>query len=491
MLDKYTEFGGHRIGKKANCKKYINFFLRIVFYNNIKYNSDYKKRCDMKGKKKKIIAAIIVIAAGAVGVKVYSGAAGNSDKEIKVQVMATPAAKEDIEELLSLKAPLEGTESIDVVSKLHYEITAVHVSEGDRVTAGQVIAELDPKTLQEEIEILQDNLELLRIQYSESKNRIAEDYKNAEIKLQETLDNSQRDYEAALENLENVQVEFDRTKSLYEGGAETKANFEQVEAKLSQAQRAVDAFNVEDGKVVATQAQLDDLKNSGINNSASSTAKSIEIAEKELARKRQDLEDCKIKSSIDGTVTRVNAKVGRFADEVGNVDNLPMFVVENIDVLKMNVRVSEYNIGKIALGQPATISADMLGEETVNGTVSRISPTGEEQSGTNERFIPIQIDVEGKDSGLIAGINATAKVQVAKSENTIVVPIEAVYDNNDGTYSVMKIKEDSTIEIIPVELGVESPLKIEVISEALQENDKVVLNPTPELTDGMSVIVNE
>ncbi len=440
-------------------------------------------------KKKKIVIAVALLAVAAVGIKAFAGM--NSNKETGVQVLAGTAQKKDIEELLTLKAPLEGTESIDVVSRLHYEITSIYVKEGDRVKAGQVIAELDPKDLEEEIEKLRDNLELLRIQYNETNAKISDDYNNAEIKLNKTLEDSQREYEGALETLEEAQKEYDRIKSLYEGGGETKANFEAAETKLSQAQRAVDAFTVENGKVVATQAQLDDLKNSGVNTTAASTAKSIEIAEKELERKMQDLEDCKIKSSIDGTVTRVNAKVGRFADEVGNTDNVPMFTIENIDVLKMDVDVSEYDIGKVAVGQNVTIGADILGDKTVKGSVSRISPTGEEKSGTSERFIPIQIDVDGNESGLIAGINATAKVQVAKSEGAIVVPIEAIFDNNDGTYAVIKIKEDNTLEKVPVELGVESVLDIEIISDKVQENDRIVLSPTPDLTDGMSVIVSE
>ena len=44
---------------------------------------------------------------------------------------------------------------------------------------------------------------------------------------------------------------------------------------------------------------------------------------------------------------------------------------------------------------------------------------------------------------------------------------------------------------MPVELGVESVLDIEIISDKVQENDRIVLSPTPDLTDGMSVIVSE
>ena len=137
-------------------------------------------------KKKKIVIAVALLAVAAVGIKAFAGM--NSNKETGVQVLAGTAQKKDIEELLTLKAPLEGTESIDVVSRLHYEITSIYVKEGDRVKAGQVIAELDPKDLEEEIEKLRDNLELLRIQYNETNAKISDDYNNAEKKPNKTLE---------------------------------------------------------------------------------------------------------------------------------------------------------------------------------------------------------------------------------------------------------------------------------------------------------------
>ena len=440
----------------------------------------------MKGKKRFIIGAVAVVI-------VLSAAAKatilKKDSASPNTVSAGTVERKDIFETLSLKAPLEGTESIEIVSKLHNEILTINVKEGDRVKKGQVIATLDTTNLEDEIASLQDQLELIQIQQSENNTSISADIALAQAKLDENMETKQREYEAALEALENSKKTYNSTKTLYEAGAETKKALDDAENEYNNSLRAVEAFNVENGKVVPTEVEKEEIETMRNKQNSASTAKNIEIAKRNIELKKKDLEDCQIKSTIDGTVTRVNAKVGRFADEVG--DNVPMFVIENIDNLKMNVKVSEYSIGKLKIGQTAQIKADILNGKTVEGTVSRISPTGEEKSGTTERFIPIQIDIAGSDTGLIAGINATADIYVNEAKNTLVVPVEALYDNNDGTYAVYKIKDDSTIEKVPVELGVESVLEIEVKSDLLKEGDRLVLSPDGSLTDGMSVIVNE
>lgn len=57
-------------------------------------------------------------------------------------------------------------------------------------------------------------------------------------------------------------------------------------------------------------------------------------------------------------------------------NDAPLFVIENLDNLELEIKVSEYTIGKVAVGQEAEISADILNGETVHGEVISISPTG-------------------------------------------------------------------------------------------------------------------
>ena len=84
-------------------------------------------------------------------------------------------------------------------------------------------------------------------------------------------------------------------------------------------------------------------------------------------------------SPIDGTVVRVNSRVGRFADMVD--DDKPLFAIDNLDNLEMKISVSEYSIGKVKLGQEAEITADILNGQTERGVITAISPTGEEKGG--------------------------------------------------------------------------------------------------------------
>ena len=74
----------------------------------------------------------------------------------------------------------------------------------------------------------------------------------------------------------------------------------------------------------------------------------IEKARFDYEKKLEELDDAKIKSPIAGTVVRVNTKVGRFADKMENEE--PLFVIENRDVLELEIKVSEYSIGKGSRG---------------------------------------------------------------------------------------------------------------------------------------------
>lgn len=123
----------------------------------------------------------------------------------------------------------------------------------------------------------------------------------------------------------------------------------------------------------------------------------MENAAYELEKKQEELEKTEIKSEIDGTVVRVNSKVGQFADKVE--DDKPIFSIENLDQLELEVKISEFSIGKVKEGQKALIGADILNGKKEEGEVIKISPTGEEKGGgSTERVIPTIIRVNTPDT---------------------------------------------------------------------------------------------
>ncbi len=435
---------------------------------------------------KKGIAIIIIIA-------LIAGAVVYKKKQTPVvdpgvMVTTAPVERGEIKESISLRAPLEGTESAEIVSRLHYEVLQLNVKEGDRVKRGQVLAVLDSDTLKQEIKRAEDQLALAKVENSEASSRSAQNVELAKAQLEDKLKDQQTAYEKAVLDRDEIKRKYDNIKTLVDAGIETEESLKEIQNTYDTAQQAVDSYTVENGKVIATTADLKAIENSA-DNSAGSRAKSIAMLQTELNNKRKDLEECEITSPIDGTITRVNIKIGRFADDTD--DDKPMFVVENIDQLEMDILISEYDIGRIEIGQPVTITADILKGEAVEGVVDRISPTGEEKSGSTERVIPTTVRITGDAKGLIAGINAKAEILIAQSQDTLIVPLECLQENEDGTTSVLKVNEQNQIEIIEVTTGVESDINVEVFSDLLNEGDNLVISPTPDLTEGTLITTPE
>lgn len=402
-------------------------------------------------KKKKILIGVVIAVAVIGGAKIALG--GKNTHPAGASVMTAAVTKGDLNQTLKQKAVLEGTESIEVVSKLHYEIKELLVKEGDKVTKGQLLAVLDSSTIQKEISLTQGDLKLL-------------DYQQ-----QETLDSRQKEYDNALAVKNDAQKAYDKAAALYEAGAGTKQEMDDAKTALNKAQRDLDAIPAENGKAVLTDSEKQTRSNTS----------------QKASVQAQTLDDCQIRSSIDGTVTRVNTKVGRFADETE--DNKPMFVIEDIDNLQMKVLVSENDIGKVEVGQKVVIKADILEGQNVDGVVERISPTGEQKSSTSsERVIPVYIRVEGQNEKLIAGITAEATIQIASAKDALIVPIEAIGQQADGTTAVYTITENGTVHIVPVTVGLETDLEAEIKDCEIPEGTKVILNPGLDLTEGMTVM---
>lgn len=373
--------------------------------------------------------------------------------EVFVNVVSIEA--KDIEQIISVKAPLEGIEKADVVSPLNYEIIDIKVNEGDIVKKDQILAILDSEELEQEIGSEENQIEL------------------SQLELNDKLKNLQIEYEKAKQNVLDLEESYLQNKELYENEIITKESFDKIEKGLNEARKNLESFNTTDGKVVLSPAEL----------------KRIEIQKQELEKKKEDLEKVFIKSPIDGTVTRVNVNLGRYAKDT---ENKAMFEIENLNKLQMRVSVSEYDIGKIRIGQDVEIFSDVMGSEKAKGTVSGISPTAEQKdNNAMERVIPVIIDIIEMPESLMAGVISTAKIKVDKAENVFAVPSGAIMTDENNQNIVFQLQDDNSIKSIIVETGLETDLETVIKGSELSENMKMIINPDMSLTDGMIVNPNE
>lgn len=398
---------------------------------------------------------VILLVAAAAGIVVFN-IANNSKTEDVFAANVAPLEKKTIEQIISVKAPLEGIEKADVVSALNYEIIDVKVKEGDIVKKDQVLAVLDGEELEKQIMAEENQIELTYLQQ------------------QEKLKSLQLEYDKAVLELINTEDSYTSNKELFENDIITEENFKKIEISLAEARKNVEGYSAVNGKVALSSAE----------------EKQLEIQRQELEQKKEELEKIYIKSPIDGTVTRVNVNIGRYAKDTE--DEKAMFVVENLDNLQMKVSVSEFDIGKIKTGQNVEIYSDILGNEFAEGTVARISPTAEQKDSNDmERVIPVLIDVVKKPDSLIAGVIASAKINVDKSENVFAVPAGAILQDENEKYKIFVLNGDNTIKSVAVEIGLETDLETEISGEGLEEGMNVIVNPDYTLIDGMAAILND
>ncbi|MFR2772426.1 MAG: efflux RND transporter periplasmic adaptor subunit [Clostridium sp.] len=400
-------------------------------------------------KKKRIEAVLAVAAAVCLAVRCTAGGSTLS------QVPSMALAKGDVVSSLSLTGPVSGTDSADVVSNLHSEVLEIRVKEGDTVEKGQVLAVIDRTDAQKEVDVAQNAYDLAVSEYNES------------------LRDTKIGYEKAKQDYSTASLNYERNKTLLEAGAISSAEFEAVGNALSDARRAVEGYRMENGQAVPDESY--ELK--------------VKAAQFELDQKKRDLEDTEVKSPISGTVVRVNSKVGQFADKPE--DEKPMFIIENLAQLEMELQISEYSVGDVSVGLPVDITADILNGKTVTGTITSISPTGEEKTGSasTERVVPATVSIDKADSGLIAGITARASIVTERAEDVFKVPSSAVRTGEDGSRQIAVLKEGTGIvHFVSVDTGVESDLETEIIpiGEELTEGMTLLLTPDG-LTEGMEV----
>lgn len=421
-------------------------------------NSSKPVKTKKKGKKKFILIGLgIVVLLFLIASFVFQ------KKPMGIPVEAAHITKGEIKETLIISGPIEGTDSVDITSNLHAKITELLVKEGDRVEAGvTVLAKIDPETIQKNIDNAKGVLELKQAQRDEK------------IKADSGM------YQKAVSDLEMARKNYDRQAELVASGAAAQTDLEAAKSALNAAQSAVNSIHTSKGKVVAGRSFDIDIENS----------------ERELANLEKNLKDAVLIAPISGIVTRVNTKVGQFADVVEN--NRALITIENLDELQMELRISEYNIGSIQVGQKVEISADILGEETVQGEVISISPTGEKKdSSSNERVIPVKVRILNEHTRLISGINAKATILLGYEEDTFLVPLTAIGDDGTGQrvmQFIVKGEDGSeTIRIQKVETGIESELNMELKSLPFEdmpyEEIRFVKAYDGNLTEGQPVIV--
>ncbi|MGG0463024.1 efflux RND transporter periplasmic adaptor subunit [Priestia aryabhattai] len=205
---------------------------------------------------------------------------------------------------------------------------------------------------------------------------------------------------------------------------------------------------------------------------------------KSIAKKERNLD---VASDINGTVLEVDKEA------VNNTSDIqkPLIHIGNTDEYLATGVLSEYDALKIKTGQAVKITSDVLPDKEWAGSVKQIDYLPQQQASAEAgndaaNQYPVEVKVDDQDITMIKpGFKLLLEIETS-SKKASSLPIKAVV-NEDGEKYVYVVKDKKAVRK-EVKIG-ETTNKFIEIKSGVSSKDKVITNPSKDLTDGAEVTV--
>ena len=345
------------------------------------------------------------------------------------QVITAEAVMDDIEDTVLASGTIEASQEVSVGAQVSGQIKRLHVALGDRVSKGQLVAEIDSTT--------QTNT-----------------LRNAEAQV--SLLSAQR--QARLAQLRQAQLSYQRKKDLFQLDAGSKADLDDAEATLATTKAEIAALDAQ-----IRQANI-----------------SVDTA-------RVNLGYTRIMAPIDGVVVAVVAEEGR---TVNAMQSAPTIIkLAQLDQVQIKAQISEADVVRVKPGLPVYFT--ILGEpqRRYEAKLRAIEPVPESEqtdtktttssSTTNAIYYNGLFDVDNPEGKLRVAMTTQVFVVLNRADKTLVIPATALgqRDRKQGTYEVRVLEgegQDAKVSTRQVKIGLNNRVQAQVL-EGLKAGEKVVV----------------
>jgi HlyD family secretion protein len=384
--------------------------------------------------------------------------------------------RRDLEAIVSASGKIQPKRSVNISADTMGRVVDLAVDEGQRVTRGQFLMQIDPRSLR------------TRVDSGEASLKAA----------QSTLDQLRQAIETARAQLTLAQQNLQRQRDLWAKQLTTREALERAENEVQVRQSDLS----EREKYARTQE--------------------LRIAQERasLDSARYDLSKVRIESPIDGIVTRRNIQEGETV-VVGTMNNAGtvLLTIADMSVIQAEVEVDETSIPMVAVGQPAKVSIDAVPDRSFKAHVTEIgnSPiqTAAQQSSSARQATTFKVVVmlDEPIPDIRPGFTCTADITTATRQSVVAVPIQAVavreliYDAagtivpepasktrprtpqltaavqellpgqvRKDTEGVFVLGSGDRADFVPIKIGISGDKYFEVLS-GLKDGDRVITGP--------------
>jgi multidrug resistance efflux pump len=383
----------------------------------------------------------------------------------------------------------------------------VNVSRGDVVKADEVLARLQTKKSQAEINAAIAEAELI---VAKAQDTIENLYENVMIERANALNDIARYADAvrdaqyqlenytiptnlvgmtAIEALDEKKAKLDSASAAfapYKYLSETDKTREDLLDLLYEAQSEYDAAvkRLEyEYELQVAEANLDKARDRYAKVEKGPAADELKLAQAELANALARLELAKEDQAVlelvaptDGILLAVEANMGEI------ISTTPILTLGDLDGPQIEINLDETDVARIAIGSPVTATIDAFPGAELAGEVIDIAPSATVQSGVVLYPVTVRLDSTDLSTGsgqalpVRPGMTANVTIIVEGKENTLIVPFRAI-ETEGGQAYVTRVTA-SGAERVAVTLGLITDTQVEILS-GVNEGDVVTVYANP------------
>lgn len=403
------------------------------------------------------------------------------EKAADVRVKTVSAITTDVDKKTFQPATVLAYYETEIRCKVSGFVAELNVDMGDFVKKGDPLAVLDIPELRKKRLTLEAQIELLVAQEEGAASGV--DLAEASVQSAKAqLEQAKSELGSVQASLAAAEAEFDRTSDLVQRGSLQNRILDEVRKKRDSATAGLGAIK---SAVVSAEAEVA----VAVASKAAAAAK-LRSAEAETKVGRGELDELLVlieyailKAPFDGVITERNVNLGDLVDGQLNAGSDPLFVLSQIDKVRIHIPVPEMDAPFVQRGDSVNIRfPSFASEPALAASVSRIA----ESLDPKTRTMIVEAEVENTDGKWLPGMFGEASIDLETKVAVNMLPSRAVRFDESGQAYVYLVSEDNTVQVTTVTTGLDTGNEIEILT-GMVAGQRVIDGHLKRFTDGQRV----
>lgn len=348
----------------------------------------------------------------------------------EIAYITAPVTRIDLEESVLANGILEASKSVAVGAQVNGQLKTLHVSLGDKVKKGQLLAEIDPVLPQNTLRDAEAQVDNLQ----------------AQKRSKETL-------------LKQYELAYQRQRQMNASEAGSRADLEAAQAQLESTRHDISALKAQINKAIIA----------------------VDTAGANLGYTR-------IHAPIDGTVISIDTEEGQTV--VSNQSATTILTLATLDTMTVKAKISEADVTRVKPGLPTYFT--LLGDSDTRyygklraiepGPVSSGTTTSSTSSSNSAIYYYGLFDVPNPDNTFKVSMTAQIAVVLNQAKQALCIPIAALREKQKDGKATVRVLAGEQAETRSIRIGISNNVQIQVL-EGLRGGEEVIIGDSSELPE--------